>query len=100
MTTQEYADREAALHAELHRKLYDLRMEYVHENAEFKVGDFIYNVTGIIKVSNIGYEVTSGHIDIKYSGYRYKKVGGELLRTKDNKISSLMYSLKLIEHEV
>jgi hypothetical protein len=101
MTTQEYADREATLHSELHRKLYDLRMEYVHENAKFKIGDFIGNVTGIIRIQNVGYEVTNAHIEIKYSGYRYKKVNGELIRTKDSKISTLREeNIKLIEHEV
>jgi len=65
------------------------RLQYVLNNAKFKVGDFIRNVTGIIKVDRIDYDMMRGEPQIIYYGKRYKKLHGKLLRTKDKKESSL-----------
>ena len=43
-----------------------------------KKGDFIYNVTGIIKVEKIDYITFRDMVEVKYYGYRYKKVNGEI----------------------
>ena len=78
--------------------LHELRMRFVEENADFKIGDFIGNVTGIIKVERIGYNMMGSVPTIIYHGYRYKKVKGVLSRTKDKNISHLLnYNLKLIK---
>ncbi len=75
-------------------KLHLLRAEYVEKNKLYNIGDFIYNVTGIIKVSKIGYEIKfrDNEIEIVYSGHRYKKAHGELSRTKDDVISRMLQS--------
>lgn len=82
---------------ECKEKKHNLREKFVQDNAEFKVGDFIYNVTGIIKINKIGYEIFKDYPEIVYYGYRYKKQKGVLSRTKDNKISSLRYNLKILK---
>lgn len=81
-------------------KLHRLRNDYVEKNRKFNVGDFVFNVTGIIKVEKISYEIFFNNIEIVYSGYRYKKIKGKLSRTKDKKISSIWesYNLKLLKN--
>lgn len=89
---------ELVLLQEYERKLHELRLKYVKENAEFKVGDFIGNVTGIIKVDSIGYERFRERFEITYTGLRYWwGKNKELKRTKDNKPSTLTYELKKIK---
>ena len=71
------------------------------KNNEFKIGDFIGNVTGIIQIDKIeGIYSEYWGFQIKYSGLRYKKLKGEYLRTKDKSIRSLFYhpSLKLYKN--
>ncbi|MCK9416807.1 hypothetical protein M0Q97_09140 [Candidatus Dojkabacteria bacterium] len=79
-------------------ELHKLRTEYVEKNKKFNVGDFVFNVTGIIKVDKVSYEIFFDNIDIVYSGYRYKKVKNEISRTKDKKISYMWesHNLKLL----
>ena len=86
---------------DLHKlELNKLRTEYVEKNKKFNIGDFVFNVTGIIKVDKVSYEIFLGSIEIVYYGYRYKKVKGELSRTKDKKISSMWesHNLKLLRN--
>lgn len=78
-------------------KVHQLRLRYVNENAKFEVGDFIRNVTGIIKVENISYDIIKGDIEIVYNGYRYWPHAGVLKRTKDKKISELRYELTKVK---
>jgi len=73
-------------------KLHRLRTEFLEANRKFNVGDFVYNVTGIIKVDKIGYTMFFNSIEITYSGLRYKKLNGELVRTKNNKKTTLSES--------
>ena len=37
-------------------ELHKLRTEYVEKNKKFNIGDFVFNVTGIIKVDKVSYE--------------------------------------------
>jgi hypothetical protein len=98
MNYNQYINKKNIVDLEYEQKLHLLRMDFVVENAQFKVGDFIGNVTGIIKVEDIGYEVMRDMPEIVYHGYRYKKVKGVLSRTKDMKMSHLRnYSLRLIQ---
>jgi hypothetical protein len=57
---------------------HELIMEYVQKHAKFKVGDFIGNVTGCIKVDRISYEWEKrwSLFEITYFGKRYRKVKG------------------------
>lgn len=64
-----------------------LILNYVKENAVFKIDDFIGNVTGIIKVEKISYDYCKKFktLDITYSGKRYWKSKGELILTKNQR---------------
>lgn len=88
---------ESRLLEEFESAVHNIRLKFVKENAEFKVGDFIRNVTGIIKVDEIAYEVFMDTIEIVYKGLRYWPYNGELKRTKDKKISSLTYELTKVK---
>ena len=97
MKESEYNILSANLTLEYDSKLRNLREEYISKKAEFKVGDFIYNVTGIIKINKIGYDLFRGVPEIIYYGYRYKKVKGKVLRTKDKRISDLRSNVKKLK---
>lgn len=98
MNKTEYLDKVQELSNRYDLELHLLRLQYVEENADFKIGDFIGNVTGIIKVERIGYDMMGGVPTIVYHGYRYKKVKGVLSRTKDKNMSHLLnYNSKLIK---
>ncbi|RPI84577.1 MAG: hypothetical protein EHM34_03360 [Nitrosopumilales archaeon] len=88
MTISELHSNIKALRHEVNLKIHMLRQEYVQEHAKFKVGDFIGNVTGIIKVERIGYECYGKDdelLDIKYFGTRYRKSHGEYIQVKNRK---------------
>lgn len=96
---EEYKRLENEFYEEYKIKLHKLRTKYIEKNKKFNIGDYIYNITGIIKVDSIGYDIFGGCIEIKYSGYKYKKYKGKLSRTKDMKIFSIWesYNVKLLE---
>ncbi len=98
MNIEDYRNLENEIDEEHKLKLHRLRTEYVEKNRKLNVGDFVFNVTGIIKVNKVGYEIFFDNVEIVYSGYRYKNIKGELSRTKDKKISSMWesHSLKLL----
>ena len=98
MNKEDYSKREHELYTQYKTELHKLRTEYVEKNKKFNVGDFVFNVTGIIKVERIGYELFFDNTDIVYYGYKYRKIKGEILRTKDKQISSLTesHNLKLL----
>lgn len=98
MTIEDYKTQKTNIEKKYELALRLLNKKFVDENAEFKPGDFIFNVTGIIKVEKIGYEVLLNDApQIVYHGYRYKKEKGTLVRTKDKKMSALCFNLKLIQ---
>jgi hypothetical protein len=70
---------------------HDLRMQYVNEHAKFKVGDFIGNVTGTIKVERVSYEWTKrwSQFDIVYYGKRYRRIKGEYVLCKNQRYSPM-----------
>lgn len=97
MTQKEFTEREQAIKFTYDSDMKALCDEWIQKNAAFKIGDYIGNVTGIIKVEKITSELFRGEILIHYHGYRYKQVKGVLSRTKDNNISKLTYSLRKIK---
>lgn len=98
MNKTEYLDKVQELSNKYDLELHLLRLQYVEDNAEYKIGDFIANVTGIIKVERIDYNMMGGVPTIVYHGYRYKKIKGVLSRTKDKNISHLLnYNLRLVK---
>ena len=56
MTAADYQNQRDHLETKFDKEIEALNWKYVRENAEFKVGDFIQNVTGIIKIEQILYE--------------------------------------------
>lgn len=86
---------------EYNKKIKSICNTEAMENTEFKIGDFIGNVTGIIQIDKIeGNYCKFWGFQIKYSGLRYKKLKGEYLRTKDKSIRSFFShpSLKLYKN--
>lgn len=104
MNIIEYRKMENKIYEEYRQKLHKLRTDYVENNKKFNIGDFIGNVTGIIKVERIGYRIfmEDESIEIIYYGYRYKKFKGNLCRTKNNNISHLWesHNLELIPYNL
>lgn len=96
MSEIELKNAEEELYEKYENDLNNIRLKYVKANAEFKIGQFIQNVTGIIKIEKIGYSLLLNSIRIEYKGFRYKKTNGKLSRTKDKKLSILIYDLKRI----
>ena len=96
MTLEEYREKESDYYSDYTTNLYNLRLEYAKSIAKFKVGDFIYNVTGIIKIERIGSQVMFGVPDVLYYGYKYKKAKGVLSRTNDIIMGNLGSNVKLL----
>lgn len=78
-----------------------LQNNFARNNAKFKVGDFIGNVCGIIKVDKITGKIMQYNksVHIIYHGLRYKKIHGVLSRTKDRKSCEFWerHGLKIID---
>lgn len=90
MKLEEYREAAQELRDTYFSDLHELKMQYVKDNCKFEVGDFVGNVTGIIKVERISYTDDMKDIEITYFGKRYKKVHGKLLRTKYSNISKMI----------
>jgi hypothetical protein len=99
MEYDELVSKLSTLKIEYKNSKHELRVQYVNEHAKFKVGDFIGNVTGTIKVERVSYEWTKrwSQFDIVYYGKRYRRIKGEfslcknqyyspMFREKDSKI--------------
>ena len=85
MLYEEYERRRIMLQDQFDKGMDELNERYTQENAVFKVGDFIGNVTGIIKIEHISYSDYpnfNSAPDIVYIGKRYKKRYGKLVPTK------------------
>lgn len=92
MDQEEFKKKEEEILNHAQSEIRTLRANYIKDKSKFNVGDFIYNVTGIIKVDKITSERFLNDIEIIYQGYRYRKIKGELVRTKSNSISSMWES--------
>jgi hypothetical protein len=99
MDINQYGNRMDEIDKEYYEKIDNLNKEYIKDNAKFKIGDFIYNVTGIIKVEYIGLGISGNKPCIEYSGYKYRKEKGILYLTKTfNKyMTKLSNSLSLMD---
>lgn len=89
MDSIEYKEKYFRLKDEFNQEVLKLHQEYIERNARFKVGDFVGNIVGILKVVEVTGTEPSTHSSyegdapiIKYFGVRYKKAKGKLLRTK------------------
>ena len=100
MNKEELIQKEKELTKQYQMELNRLRKKYVNENSKFNVGEFVGNVTGIIKVDTVHYTHFMNDIIITYKGLRYKKVKGKLYRTKDNKPAVMVEdNIKRIDYE-
>jgi hypothetical protein len=89
MNIDTYKLLEQSLNADYKAKLHKLRLDYVKGLAKFREGEFVCNVTGIIKIEHIAYVMVSSTPTLIYAGYRYKKENGILTRTKDPHLSTI-----------
>ncbi len=56
----------------------------IKQHCEFEIGDFVRNVTGIIKIDAISFVFNNGNPEFLYHGFRYwNNNEGFLERTKD-----------------
>lgn len=104
MTVSDYIVSIKQLDIEYIKNKNELLNKFVNDNAEFKIGDFIYNVTGIIKIEQIKGELVHGVPHIKYLGYKYHNSKGKLIKTKfyNKEYHSLSHYIKKhhIQHEL
>lgn len=90
MTYDEYDEELNTLVAQYHEKIKNLKDRYKDANAKFKVGDFVGNVTGIIKVDKVSaIGGTKRPPSIVYKGKAYKRRGGLLFRTQSNRVREM-----------
>ena len=101
MTQQELQQQEEQLHKYLKENLHALRTQYMEANAEFKVGDFIRSVQGVMKIELVRYKSYQGETWVEYCGYkyRYKDKTKVLSRTKQKEISCFNHGI-LIENPI
>jgi hypothetical protein len=99
MTKKEYKDKENDIKFIYELQLHKLKQEYVNSNKKYKVGDFVGNVTGIIKVQFISYTDFMDNIEITYIGYSYRKEKGVLYRTNEKKLYNFWESHNLVKIE-
>lgn len=99
MDIKEYRKLEKEIDDKYKKDIHLLRTQYVNENALFKLGDYVGNITGMILVDKIGYDLLFDKLEIIYSGYRYKKIKGVITRTLDKNICELRenHNLRCIE---
>lgn len=86
------------------KKIYDLSIESLHQeyieaNARFKVGDFVRNVTGIIKITSIRYDHYSEG-GITYCGLKYKWLDSKSLSPINKPQACMSEPLQKIESPV
>jgi len=80
----DYEQKSNELRIERDTKVSNALQEYADKNAKFKIGDFLKpdKLELYIKVDTIEGEQYWRKVDVLYSGLRYKKVNGKMVRTK------------------
>lgn len=99
MTTEELTTEINKLEREYLRKVEDLKLKWVEANKRFVKGEYIQNITGIIRVERIGYqEYPNGSLEIYYIGTPYKRLRGKILPSKSTEEKRLYGdTLKLVD---
>lgn len=80
--------------------IHNLRMKYITENAIYKKGQFIRNITGIIKITDIKYDIFFNNTEIVYCGHKYKMTKGILTRTQHKDKVCLSHNVMPIENPI
>ena len=86
------------LEVERDERIQEILDKHIKEHAKFKVGDFLRaeKINFFIKVEHIDakfYDWDGGSISIYYYGYPYKKLNGQLVRTKFNELECLSHPI-------
>jgi len=93
MDNQDFFQKMESIEAERVKAIKLLLDEYAIENHLYQVGEFIGNVTGIIKVESYWATYRRGLVEIHYEGHRYKRTPEGLVRTKDKSKTDFLESL-------
>ena len=99
MTLTQLKERELELKRIHDQSIESLHQEFIEENAKFKVGDFIRNVTGIIKIESIRYDQYSDG-GITYCGFKYKWLDDKSLLPINRPQSCMSEPLQKIENPI
>ena len=99
MTKLELYEKEKLIVEQYQQQLHNLRMEYVQDNKEYNIGDYIQSLSGngIIKIDEIKYNDNMGMISVMYCGHGYHYIQGRLVRSENDKIICLSHNLELIK---
>ena len=97
MNLSEYKAKEIELKADYNSKLKQLQDNYIKDNSPFKVGDYIYNITGMIKVDQIKLNYYN-NLEFIYIGLKYKRIKGVVSRTKDKALYKMINDLHLLKN--
>ena len=100
MTDKELNDNIEHILNKAKEEIHTIRNKYVTENAIYKKGQFIKNITGIIKIDTIKYQVFFNHTEIVYCGNKYKMIKGILTRTQHKDKVCLSQNVMLIENPI
>lgn len=86
------------LNEKFQRDVQNLKEILIKEHCEFVIGDFVRNVTGIIKIDAITLVFNNGCPEFYYHGFRYWDFGkGVLERTKD--MSKCVLKFNVTKHK-
>ena len=99
MTITQLKERELELKRIHDQSIESLHQEFIEENAKFKVGDFIRNVTGIIKIESIRYDQYSDG-GITYCGFKYRWLDSMSLLPINRPQSCMSEPLQKIENPI
>ena len=99
MTITQLKERELEIQKDCTRLIESLHQEFIEENAKFKVGDFVRNVTGIIKIESIRYDQYSDG-GITYCGFKYKWLDSTSLSPVNKPQSCMSEPLQKIESPI
>lgn len=96
MTVAQLKARELEIQKSCTLLIESLHQEFIEENAKFKVGDFVRNVTGIIKIESIRYDQYSDG-GITYCGFKYNLLDDKSLLPLNRPQACMSEPLQKIE---
>jgi hypothetical protein len=99
MTVAQLKERELEIKRIHDRSIESLHQRFIEENAKFKVGDFVRNVTGIIKIESIRYDQYSDE-GITYCGFKYRWLDSTSLSPVNKPQSCMSEPLQKIESPI
>ena len=95
MKVSDYTIRKDDLKKRFNKDLESIHIEFAKSNNPYKIGDILQDHYQIIKVTEIGFQVTGGVCVCVYRGYRLKKNLKSYLSEKFSSMWQLNVSEKL-----